>query len=390
MTQNKPKSLVVLGATGSIGASTLDLVARHTDRFEVVAVTAHAQAGALAAIAKRVGAKLAVVSEPSAYTALKAALAGTDIEAAAGPEAVAEAAGRPADLVVGAITGVAGLAPSLAAIEAGTTLALANKETLVAAGDLVMRRAREKGVSILPMDSEHNAIAQALAGSRREDVETIWITASGGPFRDWSAERVAAARVEDALKHPNWSMGPKVTIDSASLMNKGLELIEAHHLFAAPADELAVLVHPQSLVHGMVTFRDGSILAQLGPHDMRVPIAHCLAHPGRIDGPVKRLDLADIGRLTFERPDLARFPALGLAIDALREGGRLPTILNAANEVAVEAFVAGRLDFPGIPRLVGQVMEAIGPGQAPATLADVEFIDHDARLRARARLSGNP
>lgn len=390
MTQNKPKSLVVLGATGSIGASTLDLVARHTDRFEVVAVTAHAQAGALAAIAKRVGAKLAVVSEPSTYTALKAALAGTDIEAAAGPEAVAEAAGRPADLVVGAITGVAGLAPSLAAIEAGTTLALANKETLVAAGDLVMRRAREKGVSILPMDSEHNAIAQALAGSRREDVETIWITASGGPFRDWSAERVAAARVEDALKHPNWSMGPKVTIDSASLMNKGLELIEAHHLFAAPADELAVLVHPQSLVHGMVTFRDGSILAQLGPHDMRVPIAHCLAHPGRIDGPVKRLDLADIGRLTFERPDLARFPALGLAIDALREGGRLPTILNAVNEVAVEAFVAGRLDFPGIPRLVGQVMEAIGPGQAPATLADVEFIDHDARLRARARLSGNP
>lgn len=381
------RRISILGATGSIGSSTLDLIRRHPDRFSVVAITANARAEALAAIAVACGARFAAIADHEQGAALAALLAPHGIRTGSGPSSLIEAAAMPADLVVGAITGVAGLAPVLAAIDAGTAVALANKESLVAAGAMVMARAAAKGVSILPVDSEHNAIAQALAGSRREDVETIWLTASGGPFRTWDKDRVARATVQDALKHPNWVMGAKVTIDSASLMNKGLELIEAHHLFGMPADGLRVLVHPQSLVHGMVTFRDGSVLAQMGPHDMRVPIAHCLGAPGRIDGPVERLDLGRIGTLSFEPPDLDRFPALGLAYDALREGGRMPTILNGANEVAVEAFMAGALDFPGIAGTVARVMSQMGGGPAPATLAEVQFVDHDARERARAFLS---
>lgn len=380
------RSLTILGATGSVGGSTLDLVARHRDRFRVEAVTARSDAAGLARIALAHGARLAAVADPAAYPALKAALSGSGIEAAAGEAAVAEAAARPADMVLAAISGAAGVAPVLAAIGQGTTVALANKESLVAAGDLVMGQARARGVRLLPVDSEHNAVFQALAGSRMEDVETVWITASGGPFRTWSAAAIAAARPEDALKHPNYAMGAKITVDSAGLMNKGLELIEAHHLFGLPPERLKALIHPQQVVHGMVGYRDGSVVAQLGAADMRVPIAHCLGFPERIDGPSRRLDLAALGSLTFEEPDLERFPALGLAIAAMKAGGRAPTVLNAANEVAVEAFLAGRIGFAAIARITEEAMAAEGAGPAPATLDDLWLIDHAARERARASM----
>jgi 1-deoxy-D-xylulose-5-phosphate reductoisomerase len=384
------RSLTLLGATGSIGTSTLDIVGRHRDRFRLEAVTANADADKLAAIARDYGARVAVVADPAAYARLKDLLAGTGIETAAGPAAVAAAAARPADLVVGAITGAAGVEPVLAAIGQGTSLALANKESLVAAGDMVMGAAKRRGVQILPMDSEHNAVFQALAGSRLDDVETVWITASGGPFRTWDAAAIAAARPEDALKHPNYAMGAKVTVDSAGLMNKGLELIEAFHLFGLPADRLKAVVHPQQVVHGMVGYRDGSIVAQLGAADMRVPIAHCLGFPERIDGPSKRLNLAEIGSLTFEEPDLARFPCLRLAIEAMTAGGRAPTVLNAANEVAVEAFLTRQIGFGAIAKVVAAVLEADGAGPAPATLDDLWLIDHAARERARATMLNAP
>lgn len=380
------RSLTILGATGSVGGSTLDLVARHRDRFRVEAVTAKSDAAGLARIARQHGARFAAVADDDAYGALKAALAGTGIEAAAGEEAVVAAAARAADIVLAAISGAAGVAPVLAAIEAGTTVALANKESLVAAGDLVMGTAARRGVTILPVDSEHNAVFQALAGSRMDDVEMVWITASGGPFRTWTAEAIARARPEDALKHPNYAMGAKVTVDSAGLMNKGLELIEAHHLFGLPPDRLKALIHPQQVVHGMVGYRDGSVVAQLGAADMRVPIAHCLGYPERIDGPSRRLNLAEIASLTFEEPDLDRFPALRLAIEAMEAGGRAPTVLNAANEVAVEAFLARRIGFSDIPRITASVLAAEGTGPAPATLGDLWLIDHAARERARATM----
>ncbi|MBW8857310.1 MAG: 1-deoxy-D-xylulose-5-phosphate reductoisomerase, partial [Bradyrhizobium sp.] len=312
------RGVTILGATGSIGSSTIDLLKRQKGRFTVEALTAHRNGAALAKLARELGAGFAAVGDPAAYKELKSELSGSKVEVAAGSDAVAEAARRPADMVIGAITGVAGLEPSLAAIERGATLALANKESLVCAGTLVMRRARQTGAMVLPVDSEHNALFQALTAGRREDVTKVIITASGGPFRTWSKDEIRKATLQAALKHPNWSMGPKVTIDSATLMNKGLEVIEAYHLFALNPDEIEVLVHPQSIVHGMVEFRDGSVIAHLGPHDMRVPIAHCLAWPDRIDGPVKRLNLAEVGSLTFEKPDLDRFPALGLAWQALR------------------------------------------------------------------------
>ncbi|QCK87506.1 1-deoxy-D-xylulose-5-phosphate reductoisomerase [Phreatobacter aquaticus] len=380
------RSLTILGATGSVGTSTLDLVSRHRDRFTVEAVTAHSDAAGLARVAREHGARFAAIANPQAYHALKAALAGSGIEAAAGPDAVVAAAERSADMVLAAISGSAGVAPVLAAIRRGITVALANKESLVAAGDLVMSEAARHGVRILPVDSEHNAVFQALAGSRIEDVETVWLTASGGPFRTWNAEAIAAATPQDALKHPNYAMGAKVTIDSASLMNKGLELIEAHHLFAMPADRLKVLVHPQQAVHGMVGYRDGSVVAQLGAADMRVPIAHCLGFPERIDGPSRRLDLAALGSLTFEEPDLVRFPALRLAIDAMRAGGRAPCVLNAANEVAVEAFLARRIGFGDIARTVAETLDALGTGPSAATLEDLNFIDHVARERATSTM----
>jgi 1-deoxy-D-xylulose-5-phosphate reductoisomerase len=384
------KRITLLGATGSVGSSALDLIGRHRDRFAVEAVTANADAVGLARIARDFGARFAAVADQTAYPALKAALAGTGIEAAAGSAAVAEAAARPAALVLAAVSGAAGVEPVLAAIGQGTAIALANKESLVAAGAMVMAAARGRGVTVLPVDSEHNAVFQALAGSRMEDVETVWITASGGPFRTWDAARIAAAMPEDALKHPNYAMGAKITVDSAGLMNKGLELIEAHHLFHIAPERLRAVIHPQQLVHGMVAYRDGSVVAQLGAADMRVPIAHCLGWPERIDGPAQRLDLAEIGQLTFEEPDLQRFPALRLAIEAMRAGGRAPTVLNAANEVAVEAFLARQVGFGEIARVVEDVLEVLGSGPAPATLDDLWLIDHAARDRARVSMHRTP
>ena len=383
------RAVTILGATGSIGSSTIDLLKRQPQRFTVEALTAHRNGGALAKLARELGARFAAVGDDGAYKELKSELSGSGIEAASGSDAVAEAARRPAEMVIGAITGVAGLEPSLAAIERGATLALANKESLVCAGTLVMRRAKETGAIVLPVDSEHNALFQAMTAGRREDVTKVIITASGGPFRTWSKAEIAKATLEMALKHPNWSMGPKVTIDSATLMNKGLEVIEAYHLFNLKPDEIEVLVHPQSIVHGMVEFRDGSVIAHLGPHDMRVPIAHCLAWPERIDGPVKRLDLAAVGSLTFEKPDLDRFPALGLAWAALRAGSGATTVLNAANEIAVAEFVERRIGFTGIPALVEATIDAAsrrGIMREPASIEDAIAVDHNSRLLARELL----
>jgi 1-deoxy-D-xylulose-5-phosphate reductoisomerase len=383
------RTVTLLGATGSIGASTIDLLKRERERFRVEAVSANKNAAALAALARELGARFAAIGDPAAYGELKSALSGTGIKAAAGESGLLEAAERPAQWVIGAITGAAGLKPTLAAAERGAIVALANKETLVCAGALFMRRAAAAGATVLPVDSEHNALFQAMSGSRREDVRRVILTASGGPFRTATAETVRNATVEQALKHPNWSMGAKVTIDSATLMNKGLELIEAHHLFALAPEQIDVLVHPQSIVHSLVEFCDGSLIAQLGSPDMRIPIAYCLAWPERIAGPAPRLDLAGAASLTFEEPDLARFPALTLARRALEAGGALPTVLNAANEVAVGEFLARRLNFAGIPALVEATLEAAVSRNwtsEPENVDEALSIDHNARLLAHALL----
>src|SRR5271169_3042727 len=380
-----PRTVTLLGATGSIGSSTVDLLRRDTDGYRIEAVTAHRDAAALARLARELGARFAAVADPAAYNELKSELAGSGIEAAAGEAAMVEAAQRPADWVMAAITGAASLAPTLAAAERGATVALANKECLVCAGALFMRRAAAKGAIVLPVDSEHNAIFQALSAGRREDVRRIVLTASGGPFRTWTLEAIRKVTVEQALKHPTWSMGPKITIDSATLMNKGLELIEAHHLFALAPDELDVVVHAQSIVHGLVEFRDGSVIAQLGSPDMRIPISHCLAWPARMATPAPRLDLASVSNLTFEEPDMVRFPALAIARRALAAGGAAPTVLNAANEIAVGEFVGGCLGFTGIPALVEATLDAAerqGAMAEPQSVEDAIAIDHNARSLA--------
>ncbi|MGH6673259.1 MAG: 1-deoxy-D-xylulose-5-phosphate reductoisomerase [Xanthobacteraceae bacterium] len=377
-----PRSVTLLGATGSIGSSTVDLLRRDRSHYQVEALTAHRNAAGLAELAREFGARFAAVADPEAYGELKAGLSGTRIEAAAGPAALVEAAQRPAEWVMAAITGAASLEPTLAAAERGATVALANKECLVCAGALFMRRAAAAGARVLPVDSEHNAIFQALSAGRREEVRRIVLTASGGPFRTFSAEAIRKVTLEQALKHPTWSMGPKVTIDSATLMNKGLELIEARHLFGLAPEELDVVVHPQSVVHGMVEFRDGSVIAQLGSPDMRIPIAHCLAYPERIATPAQRLDLARLAMLTFEEPDPTRFPALRLARQALAVGGAAPTVLNAANEVAVAEFVGGHLGFTGIPALVEATLDAAernGAMAEPQSAEQAVTIDHKAR-----------
>ncbi len=387
----QPKRLNILGATGSIGRSTEEVILGAPGRFEVGAVAGGRDAKNLARVAKSLKARFAAIADPSAYAELKAELSGSGIEAAAGPEAMAQAASRPADLVIGAIAGAAGVKPTYAAVEAGLDVALANKECLVCAGDAFMRAARRKGVKILPMDSEHNAIFQALGGESIENVETMWLTASGGPFRAWSAEQIAAATPEQALNHPNWAMGPKVTVDSASLMNKGLELIEAMHIFAIPAEKLDVLVHPQSIVHGMVSFADGAVTAGMANPDMKAPIAHCLAFPERVATKVRRLDLAALGSLTFEKPDLLRFPALRVAFAALRGGGALPTILNAANEVMVAAFLNKQISFNDIAREVEAVCEEFlrsGNAAAPQDIEEALAVDHIVREKSLTRVRG--
>jgi 1-deoxy-D-xylulose-5-phosphate reductoisomerase len=380
------RSVTLLGATGSIGASTIDLLQCERARYRVEAVTANRSATALAKIARDLNARFAAVGDPSAYRELKDALSGSGIEAAAGPSGLVDAAERPAQWVIGAITGSAGLRPTLAAAERGAIVAIANKECLVCAGHLFMRRAAAAGATVLPVDSEHNALFQAMCAGRREDVRRVILTASGGPFRTWSAEAIQSATPKEALRHPNWSMGPKVTIDSATLMNKGLEIIEAHHLFALPSEEIDVLVHPQSIVHGLVEFRDGSLIAQLGSPDMRIPIAHCLAWPERLMGPAPRLDLAKHANLSFEAPDSKRFPALALARRALEEGGGATTVLNAANEVAVAQFLEGGLGFTGISHLVEATLEAAsrrGLMREPTSIDEALLVDHHSRLLAR-------
>jgi len=380
-----PRTVTLLGATGSIGSSTVDLLRRDAAGFRIEAVTAHRDARALARLARELGARFAAVADATAYAELKAELSGSGIEAAGGPAALVEAAQRPAEWVMAAITGAASLAPTLAAAERGATVALANKECLVCAGALFMRRAAAKGATVLPVDSEHNAIFQALSAGRREEVRRIVLTASGGPFRTWSLEAIRKVTVEQALKHPTWSMGPKVTIDSATLMNKGLELIEARHLFALTPEELGVVVHPQSIVHGLVEFRDGSVIAQLGAPDMRIPISHCLAWPARMDTPAPRLDLAQVSTLTFEEPDSVRFPALAIARRALATGGAAPTVLNAANEVAVREFIGRRLGFCGIAALVEATLDAMerrGETAEPQSVEQALAIDRNARRSA--------
>jgi 1-deoxy-D-xylulose-5-phosphate reductoisomerase len=379
------RSVTVLGATGSIGASTIDLIKRSAGRFRIEALSANRNVTALARLARELGAQYAAIADENAYRDLKMALAGSGIEVGGGQAALIEAAERPADLVMAAISGSIGLKPTMAAIARGATIALANKECLVCAGGLFMRAATAASANVLPVDSEHNAVFQALSAGRREDVRRVILTASGGPFRTWSLDAMRAATPAQALQHPNWSMGAKITIDSATLMNKGLELIEAHHLFALKPTELDVLVHPQSVVHGMVEFRDGSIVAQLGAADMRIPIAHCLAWPERIDGPAERLNLAQIANLSFEQPDFARFPALGLAREALSAGGAAPTVLNAANEVAVAAFVSGQLGFAAIVALVAGTLEAArrrGMMKEPQNVEEALAVDHIARSLA--------
>ncbi|MBC7985482.1 MAG: 1-deoxy-D-xylulose-5-phosphate reductoisomerase [Sphingomonadaceae bacterium] len=376
------KTITVLGATGSVGCSTLDLIGRNPDRFEVVALTANSDVKGLAAAAIATGARRAVIGDEAMRPALSEALAGTGIEAAAGCAAVIEAAAMGADLVMAAIVGTAGLRPAMAAIEAGSALALANKESLVSAGALMIRAAVARGVIILPVDSEHNAVFQCFDRERPENVSRVILTASGGPFRDWDHDAMRAVTPERAVQHPNWSMGAKISVDSATMMNKGLELIEARHLFGLPPDRYDILVHPQSVVHSLVEYRDGSVLAQLGAPDMRTPIAYALAWPDRIDTPCARLDLAALGRLDFEPPDAERFPALRVARAAMEEGGARPAILNAANEEAVAAFLAGRICFLDIVAIVERVLERYDP-PAPSALDDVLAIDGEARLRAR-------
>ncbi|MFM5915918.1 MAG: 1-deoxy-D-xylulose-5-phosphate reductoisomerase [Novosphingobium sp.] len=379
------RSISILGATGSIGASTLDLIRRERDKWRVVALTANCQAGELAALAREFGAEVAVVADESCLSDLRAALSGSGIETAGGTSALVEAASRGADVTVAAIVGCAGLAPTMAAIEQGKTVALANKEALVSAGDVMIAAVTRHGTSLLPLDSEHNAIFQCLAGNSLDNVRSITLTASGGPFRDWSADQLAGATPAQAIQHPNWDMGAKISVDSATMFNKGLELIEAHYLFPVGLDKLRIIVHPQSVVHSMVEYRDGSTLAQLGPSDMRVPIASCLAWPERMDTPCARLDLAAIGELTFRAPDEQRFPATALCRQAAEAGGAAPAVLNAANEVAVAAFLAGQISFTRIAVLVADVMARYSP-TAPTCLGDVIAIDSAARAEARKLL----
>jgi 1-deoxy-D-xylulose-5-phosphate reductoisomerase len=374
------RKIAILGATGSIGKSTLDLVERTPERFEVVAVTASVNSEALADIARRTGAKLAVIADEKRLGDLEDRLAGSGCRAAAGEAALIEAAITDVDLVIAAIVGCAGLKPVMAAVEAGQTVALANKEALVTAGELMTGSAATNGATLLPIDSEHNAIFQCLAGSNASDVSRIILTASGGPFRSASAEFIRSATPAQAVAHPNWSMGAKISVDSATLMNKGLELIEAHYLFGLPSEQLDILVHPQSVIHSMVEFIDGSVLAQLGSPDMRIPIAYALAWPDRIETPAQRLDLAAIARLDFEEPDSDKFPALRLARQSLEEGGAAPIVLNAANEIAVANFLDGRISFTDIANMVEDALEEANFVN-PQSIGDV--LEIDARVRSR-------
>jgi 1-deoxy-D-xylulose-5-phosphate reductoisomerase len=378
-----PRRVSILGATGSVGRSTLDLIEREPDSFEVIALTANRDAAGLADAARRVRAKQAVVADESAYAELRDRLQGSGVEPACGREAVLAAAGSDADWTMAAIVGTAGLAPTMAALRQGGTVALANKEALVSAGDLMMDAVRASGATLLPVDSEHNAIFQCLEQADLGSVRRIILTASGGPFRERGLAAMREVTPTEAVAHPNWSMGAKISVDCATLMNKGLELIEAYHLFPLGADRFEIVIHPQSVVHSLVEYVDGSVLAQLGAPDMRIPIAYTLAWPERMATPCQRLDLVRIGTLSFEAPDLERFPALGLARAALEAGGARPAVLNAANEIAVAAFLAGRIGFLEIASIAAESLDRYEPC-APTSIDEVLEIDGEARSAAEA------
>lgn len=375
------RKVSIFGATGSVGMSTLDLIQREPDQYDVLALTAHGDVNGLAAVARQSGARIAVIGKPECYEALKDALRGSGVEVAAGEQALVDVAQAGADWSMAAIVGCAGLRPTMAALKAGGTVALANKESLVSAGALMMDAAAHSGATLLPVDSEHNAIFQCLAGSRLEDVSRIILTASGGPFRTCSREEMRAITPAQAVAHPNWSMGAKISVDSATMMNKGLEFIEAAHLFPVGLDRIEILVHPQSIIHSMVEYRDRSTLAQLGSPDMRIPIASALAWPQRMATPCQPLDLTKIGRLDFEAPDPERFPALRLARHAAERGGVAPAILNAANEVAVAAFLAGAIGFLDIAMIVEDVLNRYSAPD-PNGIDDVLEADANARILA--------
>lgn len=386
-----PRSVTILGSTGSVGLNTIDLIEHHNRErpgaYRVVALTANSNVKDLAEQARRLKPAFVAIADPSKFGELKQALFGSDIEIAAGPQAVEEAAARESDWVMAAIIGAAGLRPTLAAVSRGATVALANKECLVCAGDLFMAEVKRSGTTLLPVDSEHNAVFQVFDKHHRSAVEQITLTASGGPFRTWTLAQMAGATPAQACKHPNYAMGAKISVDSATLMNKGLELIEAHHLFGTPPERLSVVIHPQQAVHCLVAYADGSVLAQMGSPDMRTPIAYALGFPDRIAAPTRRLNLADLGQLDFERPDTERFPCLALAQRALRTLGSAPTILNAANEVAVEAFLARKIGFSDIARIVETALEKCeSPGRAPASVGEALEVDHAARNCASALL----
>ena len=381
------KTVSILGATGSVGTSTLDIVERHPDRYRVAALTASANVEKLAEAALRTGASLAVVADETRYAELRNLLSGSDCRAASGPEGLREAAADEADWVMAAIVGCAGLEPAMAAVTAGRTVALANKEALVTAGALMTDAATQSGATILPVDSEHNAIFQCLGSRNCDDVRRLVLTASGGPFRTWPASEMASATPEQAVAHPNWSMGAKISVDSATMMNKGLELIEAHHLFGLPSEQIDILVHPQSVVHSMVEFVDGSVLSQMGSPDMRIPIAHSLAYPERVPSGAERLDLTRTGSLDFEATDEERFPALRLARAALEAGGSAPIILNAANEVAVAAFLGRQIRFGEIVAM-SEAALANSSTPAPTSIADVIAIDDEVRRKTQGQLAG--
>ena len=380
-----PRRVSILGATGSIGTSTLDLVEREPERFQVVALTAQRDVAGLAQAARRTNAELAVIGDPALHGALKEALSGSDTQVAAGEGAIIDAAALGADWTMAAIVGIAGLKSAMAALKAGRTVALANKESLVSAGALMTDAASTHGATLLPVDSEHNAVFQCFDHAAPGSIRKVTLTASGGPFRDWSLEAMRAATPAQAVKHPNWSMGAKISVDSATLMNKGLELIEAFHLFPLPPGGFDAIIHPQSVVHALVDYIDGSVLAQLGTPDMRTPIAHSLAWPSRMSTPCRPLDLAAVGRLDFQAPDLERFPALAVALEVLAAGGARAAILNAANEVAVAAFLAGRIGFLDIALIVRKALDRYDP-PAPASLDDIFAIDAEARRTAQAAM----
>ncbi len=384
-----PRSVTILGSTGSVGCNTIDLIRRHPDSFTVEALTANNSVALLAEQARALRPRLAVVADPKGYEDLKDALAGTGIECAAGPAAVVEAAARPAEWVMAAIVGAAGLEPTLAAVRRGVIVALANKECLVSAGDVMMAEVRGNSATLLPVDSEHSAIFQVFEFDRADKVDRIILTASGGPFLGMDLADMAGVTPEQAVAHPNWDMGAKISVDSATMMNKGLELIEAYHLFPVPEDRIEILVHPQSVVHSMVAYVDGSVLAQMGTPDMRTPIAFALGWPERMAAPATRLALEKIGDLTFDAPDPARFPALRVARHALQTGGGAPTILNAANEVAVQSFLSGRIGFLDIVRIVEHTLETAPNGKLE-NLDDVREADGAARRIARRFISDGP